>query len=448
MIPHAKEWQFEIKNGCVSSCPQESLPGPVLNWTPPPPPGEGVFKYRVRELKPTVSEYSNEVTLRYPLATEELQLAGVELQGDAASWFDPYGEFENGVTNRGWIESHWTGHARDFSPFYHQPRWEYPTKLPGVEWTPSRDYWTGEGKSESGEFRFKIGAPEPQGKEERLRFLKGPKADINKWSSTGLWADDVQFSGDHRPPEPELKEWNKAQAELFEEWRTKFPTAFLATNSHAFDLLNACKCQAPVLTAGGKSLKTMIKTCEPAGEPYYEDLLKVLEGSAGGRPRGAIYEEFGASKTSRLRFGSAAYLKEWFEYVDYLHKCRNIAVEMGWDFTPEGGTSLEPLEYSLAVLMMVTNGTDEVESGHQHPAQGTETEVFFPMYKWQIGTAKEGRHLSEGVWSRQFTKGAVYLVQPGGGTKTITLPRRMENTKRELVTSFSLKENHAAILKG
>ena len=66
-----------------------------------------------------------------------------------------------------------------------------------------------------------------------------------------------------------------------------------------------------------------------------------------------------------------------------------------------------------------------------------------------LGSALGPRQrLASGVWTRTFTGGTVYVLEPGAGTQTIGLKRTMHSAEWGDVRSLTLAGGQGAVLAG
>ena len=65
-----------------------------------------------------------------------------------------------------------------------------------------------------------------------------------------------------------------------------------------------------------------------------------------------------------------------------------------------------------------------------------------------LGDALGPRERSaSGLWTRRFTRGVAYTVEPGGATQTIRLGKVMHSAEWGDVESVTLKERQGAVLE-
>jgi hypothetical protein len=330
-------------------------------------------------------------------------------QGDAATWADPLMT----AGDASWLAGHWTAFSRYYPPYGNG----YPVIVPGVKWTPYRDAWTHNSEGgEAGTNRFHL-----ETLAGRTAFMVGVTEDFAR-GGIGEWLDDWQYAGGHHPSGAEGTAWNAGETALAEAIRAAHPAAHITVNTHWFEVL-------PGEIKGSRMLASMILKHEGANDPVYDRNLKSIN---------AVFEEWGAGKTSGLRFGSSSSYREWLEYVEWLHVVYGVGITVGWDYHD---TSAEAREWDLATLLLVSNGSDSIDGGHQYPT------AWPHRYEMSLGDPLGARARSSfGLWSRQFTHGVAYTVENGGQEAHITLPEPMENAAGGHVTSVTLKANQGAVL--
>jgi hypothetical protein len=159
-----------------------------------------------------------------------------------------------------------------------------------------------------------------------------------------------------------------------------------------------------------------------SGDPFVARALAVTN---------MVDKEFGVSSSSGIN--TAAEYAEFFAYVDALH-AKGIHVDL---------SSSEPGdEYSVATYQLFNDGQDNL---------GT---VVTPSTWWDgfeanLGSAVGPRErLPKGIWTRRFTGGVVYTVEPGAPTQTITLSKTMHSARWGDVNSLTLAAGQGAVLVG
>jgi Hypothetical glycosyl hydrolase family 15 len=141
--------------------------------------------------------------------------------------------------------------------------------------------------------------------------------------------------------------------------------------------------------------------------PYVEQALSAVN---------ILCKEFGVGPTSGI--GSASDYASFMKYVDTLHG-KGIHIDMTSDYQNYNPPTLE---YNLATYFLVNDGGDYVGG-----ADPRSTSPWSPRFDVNLGNATSGRSRSaSGVWTRTFTNGVVYTVEPGASTQTITLPAPMK----------------------
>jgi hypothetical protein len=124
-------------------------------------------------------------------------------------------------------------------------------------------------------------------------------------------------------------------------------------------------------------------------------------------------------------------------YVNEVHAL-GTAVDIGGD-----ANNIPSMEYTLAGYFLVNDGKDLVQVSD---SQGVSN--LWPGWKVSLGEAQESwTRAANGLFDRDFSRGVVYLNEPGASTKTITLPAPMLNSSGETVTSVTLGPKTAAVLR-
>ena len=207
----------------------------------------------------------------------------------------------------------------------------------------------------------------------------------------GMWIDDVNLpvrctdgttdaSGNYVTVLPQgwtADTWASNMANFMRLIRVSLPqTAILMHNA--------------IWTAGGAALSAIVKAQIAACDFFYL--------------------ERGISDPG-LTGGTGPYsLTNWFSFIDKLH-AEDTPVAMG-------EKSIATMEYSIAGLLMIALDGDMIGFWDQPLAA-----PWPALLGLDLGDAKGLRIHSGGLWSRQFTRGAVYLNEPGTVTTTITLPQ-------------------------
>jgi Hypothetical glycosyl hydrolase family 15 len=148
-------------------------------------------------------------------------------------------------------------------------------------------------------------------------------------------------------------------------------------------------------------------------------------------------KEFGVGPTSGINNGQD--YREFFEYVEALHE-KGIDVTMTGD---QHANDVPTMEYNLATYFLINDGGDFVNGHEQTPTH------WWNGFDVKLGTPLGDRQRSpSGVWSRPYSGGAVYTVEPGAGTQTIQLPRLMHSAEWGDVRSLTLAGGQGAVLVG
>ena len=143
-------------------------------------------------------------------------------------------------------------------------------------------------------------------------------------------------------------------------------------------------------------------------------------------------------RDSGLTGGSGSWsLYNVFTYVDEVHALGR-AVKLG------GGT-YEPaaMEYNLAAYFLISTGRDYISDG----LSSQNVKSFWSGWSVNLGDAIGPRERSpSGLWSRRFSNGVVYLLEPGAATQTISLPTTMKSATLGSVASVTLSARQGAVL--
>ena len=147
--------------------------------------------------------------------------------------------------------------------------------------------------------------------------------------------------------------------------------------------------------------------------------------------------EFGVDD-SGLTGGTGRFsLEKLLEYVDTVHSL-GAAVDMGGN-----GTSNRLLQYTLAGYLLVNDGADLVSANNSQTVTN-----LWSGWSVDLGDAEAAwTRSSEGLFQRKFTHGLVLLNEPGASSKTITLPSPMKTVTGATVSSVTLAEATAAVLR-
>jgi hypothetical protein len=98
-------------------------------------------------------------------------------------------------------------------------------------------------------------------------------------------------------------------------------------------------------------------------------------------------------------------------------------------------------EYNLAGYFLINDGRDYLSS-----TLGSLQSNWWSGYETDLGDAKGGRYMWNGVWRRDFTRGFVLLNEPGAASKTLALGGSYKNTAGKTVTSVTLGAARGAVL--
>jgi hypothetical protein len=220
----------------------------------------------------------------------------------------------------------------------------------------------------------------------------------------GVFVDDANWSAGFNPsPGPRA-----SLANLIEAIRSAEPGALIEMNSQYHDIWQLMK----------------------AHDPNVERALRYVN---------IVTKEFGVGPTAGIN--SAQDYGEFMQYVDTLH-AKGIHTTMTGD-NRTGGTTVGAMEYNLATYFLINDGSDFVNGVNQLPTN------IWPGFAVNLGAATTHRERSpSGVWTRRFTGGVVYTVEPGAATQTIKLGKPMHSAEWGTVESVTLAAKQGAVLVG
>jgi hypothetical protein len=218
----------------------------------------------------------------------------------------------------------------------------------------------------------------------------------------GVFVDDANWSAGFKPtPGPPAN-----LASLIEAIRSAEPSALIEMNSQYHDIWPLMK----------------------ARDPNVERALRFVN---------VVTKEFGVGATAGIT--TPQDYAEFMQYVDTLH-AKGIHTTMTGDNRP-GGTTVAVMEYNLATYFLVDDGRDFVNGVNQFPTN------WWPGFDVSLGNATTHRERSgSGVWTRKFSGGVVYTVEPGAATQTIKLGKPMHSAEWGTVESVTLAAQQGAVL--
>jgi hypothetical protein len=230
-------------------------------------------------------------------------------------------------------------------------------------------------------------------------FVAQVKRDVGN-GYAGVFVDDANWTFNPSPgPAANL-------AKLMEAIRRAAPGALIEMNSQYHDIWPLIK----------------------AGDPNVARALAQVN---------IVTKEFGVGPTATINSGQD--YGEFMTYVDTLH-AKGIHVVMTGD---ESARRPPTMEYNQATCLLINDGGDFVNGNRQRPHK------FWRGFAENLGNATGGRERSgSGLWSRHFTGGVVYTVEPGAPTQTIKLAKRMRSAQWGRVTSVTLSAEQGAVLSG
>jgi hypothetical protein len=218
----------------------------------------------------------------------------------------------------------------------------------------------------------------------------------------GVFVDDANWSPGFSPsPGPRA-----SLANLIEAIRAAEPGALIEMNSQYHDIWPLMK----------------------AHDPNVERALRFVN---------VITKEFGVGPTAGIN--TARDYAEFMQYVDALH-AKGIHTTLTGDDRP-GGSTVTVMEYNLATYFLIDDGRDFVNGVNQFPTN------WWPGFSVNLGSPTTSRERSPtGVWTRRFSRGVVYTVEPGAATQTIRLAKPMHSAEWGTVESVTLAAKQGAVL--
>jgi hypothetical protein len=366
-------------------------------YTPPQVPGTTV-KYRVKAAY-AESWWSNPVWIEYPGVAEgegepppEESPEGQEGQegvGDPSYWLDASSYFDQFATLSyvSWVQSH-VSVIKGYPPFS-----DIYVTLFGMPVLGYHDPST-EGYS-------------PLTSASIERYVSKVERDVNL-GYAGTFIDDVNWGTGYRDGSQshELEPEEQKLADLIEAIHTAKPEAIIEINSQYHDIWPKMK----------------------SGDPNVARALRYVD---------VVNKEFGVGPTAGIT--TPQDYAEFFKFVDALH-AKGIHVSMAGDWH-----SITPatMEYNLATYFLARDGGDFVGGENQSPLS------WWKGFNVQLGEALGPRERSpSGVWSRKFSGGVVYTVEPGASTQTIPLGKSMHSAEWGSVESVTLGPGQGAVLVG
>ena len=231
------------------------------------------------------------------------------------------------------------------------------------------------------------------------RFVAAVKRDMSK-GYAGVFVDDANWSFSPSPgPEANL-------ANLLEAIRSAEPGALIEMNSQYHDIW-------PKMKAGDANVARALAQVN------------------------LVTKEFGVGPDASINTGQD--YGEFLSYADALRE-KGIHVVMTGD---ENARSVRVEEYNQATCLLVNDGGDYVNGSRPRPGR------FWKGFNVDLGSALGPRERSSsGLWTRRFSGGVVYAVEPGGATQTIQLGRRMRSAEWHKVESVTLSAEEGAVLAG
>jgi hypothetical protein len=237
----------------------------------------------------------------------------------------------------------------------------------------------------------------PLEKSQIERFVAVVEHDMSK-GYAGVFVDDANWSYSPSPgPEANL-------ANLLEAIRSAEPGALIEINSQYHDIW-------PKMKQGDANVARALAQVN------------------------LVTKEFGVGPDAAITTGQD--YGELLSYADVLRE-KGIHIVMAGD---RRKVSIE--EFNQATCLLINDGGDYVNATRPRPNR------FWSGFEADLGSASGARERSNsGLWTRRFSGGTVYTVEPGAPTQTIRLGRRMHSAEWGNVESVTLSAGQGAVLAG
>jgi hypothetical protein len=230
-------------------------------------------------------------------------------------------------------------------------------------------------------------------------YVANVRRDMNR-GYRGVFVDDANWTFKPSPGPP------AALADLLEAIRSAAPSAVIEMNSQYHDIW-------PLMMAHDANVDRALRTVD------------------------IVTKEFGVGPSAAIE--TATDYRELFEFIDALH-AKGIHVTMTGDAAGRSGPTME---YNLATYLLANDGGDLINGTEQTPTS------WWPGFDVNLGDATSPRERSPtGLWTRRFSAGVVYTVEPGAPTRTIELPKPMHSAQLGTVESVTLTGGQGAVLTG
>ncbi len=250
----------------------------------------------------------------------------------------------------------------------------------------------------------------------RQHWIEEAKATLAK-GYKGLFIDDVNMefnvsngNGEHvSPVDPATGQpmtstaWRQYMAQFLEQIRSALPKIEIIHNVVWFS-------DGPSRLA----------------DPYIQREVKAANG---------VYLERGADDAGLTGGNGPWSLEAFLSFEEGVNALGSYVVE------GDAANNQQEQQYDLASYFLINDGSDAIDVGFSTPKQ------FWPGWKVELGEARESRRVWEGLMRRDFTGGIDLLNEPGAPTRTVRLPKRMENTQGEIVSSVTLPAASGAVLR-
>jgi hypothetical protein len=401
-------WAVSTFAAALAAAPVLSVSGATLHWTPV----EGATSYRVQETSPVRTQvYVKGTSYTPPPLSSGTATYRVKAHWPVKSEWSNEATINYGVEEPPVEEERTTGAGRVLydmdasSNFTGSNEWLASHVARVKAYPPAGDTYLGSGLPVDGYHDAATEGFSPLTASSIQSYVSKVQRDIGV-GYAGTFMDDINWGTGYRDGNQshELEPEEAKEADLIEAVRAGNPTASIEINSQYHDIW-------PKIQSGD------------------QNVLRAL------RVVNIVTKEFGVGPTSGI--SSPSDYASFFAYVDWLH-AHGIHVVMTSDFNHKDAATME---YNTASYLLVTDGHDYVNGSNQGPSN------WWPGFSANLGEATSGRvRAANGVWSRFFTGGRAYTLEPGASTQTIQLGQTMHRVNGEAVTSVTLESAHGVVL--
>jgi hypothetical protein len=123
-----------------------------------------------------------------------------------------------------------------------------------------------------------------------------------------------------------------------------------------------------------------------------------------------------------------------FDYVDRVHALGPGVTLQEYDLDNRGR------QYALAGYFLISNGKDRIGDGNTNP------DDWWAGYSVELGAPLGSRSYKNGVYSRAFSRGMVFLGEPDLTYQTIRLPSPLRTLDGSSITSITIAGRQGIVL--